>query len=134
MIAIDTNVLVRFLTQDDANQFLQAKRLFKHHCTPQSPGWISVIVICELVWVLQRTYRYSRENIAIVLNQLLRTAELEIEDSDLAKQALERFASGKYDFADALIGLRNERAGASPTYTFDRTASTLPEFRLATGK
>jgi len=134
MIGIDTNILVRFLTQDDPVQALQAERLLTTQCSAAQPGWISIIALCEVVWVLGRGYRYPREQIVLAIAQLLRTAELEIEDSDLVRDALERFAAGKYDFADALIGLRNQRRGVSETYTFDQNAATLPEFRLLTGK
>lgn len=134
MIGIDTNVLVRLLTQDDPVQSLQARRFLTKHCNPKQPGWISAIVLCELVWVLARTFRYSREQVTAVLTQLLRTAEFEIEDADLARQALDRFSREGRDFADALIGLRNARSGAAPTYTFDQTAAKLPEFRLVPGK
>jgi len=134
MIGIDTNVLVRFLTQDDPAQALQAERLLSTRCSAAQPGWISVIVLCEVVWVLGRGYRYPRAQIVVAIAQLLRTAELEIEDSDLVRDVLERFSSGKCDFADALIGLRNQRRGASETYTFDQNAATLPEFKLVTGK
>lgn len=132
MIGIDTNVLVRFLTGDDPAQALRAKAVMER-CTPQEPGWISVIVLCEIVWVLLRGYRYSREQVAGVVARLLRTAEFEIEDSDLARQALERFTKEGFDFADALIGLRNERSGAPQTYTFDQAAAGMPQFRLVEG-
>jgi predicted nucleic-acid-binding protein len=134
MIGIDTNILVRFLTQDDPVQARRAERLLTTRCSATQPGWISVIVLCEVFWVLVRGYRYPREQIISAIAQLLRTAELEIEDSDLVREALERFASVKCDFADALIGLRNQRRGASQTYTFDQNAATLPEFKLVTGK
>lgn len=128
MIGLDTNVLVRVITRDDPAQANQARSVMER-CSPQDPGWISAIVLCEIVWVLLRGYRYTRVQTAGVLGQLLRTAELEIEDSDLARQALDRFTKG-FDFADAFIGLRSSRSGALPTWTFDKAAAELPEFHL----
>jgi predicted nucleic-acid-binding protein len=130
---IDTNVLVRFLTGDDPKQSQAAERLLKRKCSPAKPGWIGLIVLCELVWVLQRGYGYRREEISAVVSQLLATAELEIEDSDAVREALALYETGKADFSDGLLALCNARAGAEITYTFDRKAGRLPGFELVKG-
>ena len=127
---IDTNVLVRFLTGDDPRQSRAAERLLKRECSPAEPGWIGLIVLCEAVWVLQRGYRYRREELAAVVSQLLATAELEVEDPDAVREALALYQDGKADFSDGLLAARNARAGAKVTYTFDRKAASLPGFEL----
>jgi predicted nucleic-acid-binding protein len=127
---IDTNVLVRFLTGDDPKQSRAAERLLRRSCTPAEPGWIGLIVLCEVVWVLQRGYGYRRQEIAAVVSQLLATAELELEDADAVRRALALYKDGKADFSDGLLAVRNAGAGARITYTFDRKAASLPGFEL----
>jgi len=123
MHGIDTNVLVRFLAKDDPIQSKQAEVFFRKRCSPATPGWISVIVLCEMVWVLSRGYNYDKLQISSVIDHLLRTPFLAIEDEGLVRNALNSWASGKLDFADALIAERNRHAGCGTTYTFDRRAS-----------
>ena len=130
MIGIDTNVLVRFLTRDDPAQSMEAEKIMKKHCSCGNPGWIGVIVLCELVWVLQRGYHYKKKEICAVLGQLLRTAELEIEEKDSVRSALEVFELQSADFSDCLIIQRNRRAGVTHTYTFDKNASKVTGFKL----
>ena len=130
MTGLDTNVLVRFLVGDDPRQSPAAERFLKTRCSPENPCWIGVIVLCEVVWVLQRGYHYPRTQIAAVIRQLLETAEFEIEGALCVRQALSDFAAGRADFADALIGRRNAASGAELTGTFDKKAADLPGFQL----
>lgn len=88
MIGIDSNVLVRYITQDDRQQSLRANKLIEKELTSDNFGLISKIVLCELCWVLSYAYRYSREQIADVIQQILITQELVIEDAENAQQAL----------------------------------------------
>ena len=133
MIGLDTNVLVRYLVQDEAAQSRAATRLIEGSCTPEDPGFINQIVLCELCWVLERGYRYSREQVAGVVRGLLSATDLRVEDADAAWQALGQYESGKAGFTDSLIGLRNERQKATPTYTFDREAASQSAFALLEG-
>jgi predicted nucleic-acid-binding protein len=87
-------------------------------------------VLCELAWVLETAYDYSREEIARAFEQILATAELEVERLDQARQALGDFRSTKADFSDALIGRINRSLGAEHTATFDRDLKALETFRL----
>jgi len=119
MIGLDTNVLVRYLTQDDPDQAERASRLIEGRCTSATPGRITQIVLCELVWVLQRAYGYSKPHIIEVLDRMLVTAELRIEQESLARQALDAYRSGPADFSDYLIALSNQSAGCKATYSFD---------------
>jgi predicted nucleic-acid-binding protein len=129
VIGLDTNVLVRYLVQDDARQASAAAKLIARHCSKEQPGRISLVVLCEMVWVLSRAYRYSLRDIAGVVEKLLQTAELDIEDADIAWAALRLYRSEGAGFADAVIGLCNRRAGCEVTATFDAAAARLATFR-----
>ncbi|HTO85561.1 MAG TPA: type II toxin-antitoxin system VapC family toxin [Methylomirabilota bacterium] len=128
MIGLDTNVLVRHLTGDDPVQTPKARALLAARCTVDDPGYVNRIVLCELVWVLARGYRYDRRTIAGALEQLLNAAELLIEDRDTAVDALAAYRGSQADFADCLMGILNRVAGCDRTATFDRDAASLPDF------
>jgi predicted nucleic-acid-binding protein len=91
---------------------------------------VSLIVLCELVWVLDRGYRYNRNTIAAVLRRLLSVEDVRVERSDLAWRALNLYEGGKADFADYVIGLCHRDQGAKITHTFDRRASDCELFAL----
>ena len=130
MIGLDTNVLVRYIVQDDPEQAAAAERLIEETCTTQSPGYVGVPVLVELVWVLTAAYRYDRLVVASVIRQLLRTAEFLVEDRETAWSALREFEPSGVDFADCLIGHRNRARGCDRTYTFDRGAARGHHFAL----
>jgi predicted nucleic-acid-binding protein len=130
MIGLDTNVLARYVVRDDARQTAAATRLMESSCTPDSPGVVPLVVLCELVWVLDRGYRYSRSDIATVLRAILSAADLHVERSPLAWQALNGYEDGRADFADYVIALTAAGESAETTYTFDRTAAAYRLFRL----
>jgi len=120
MIGLDTDILVRFLTQDDPVQSARANELLQTRCTREHPGFVAVVVICELVWVLQRAYRYDKSTVVNVLDQLLDTVELQVEREDIVHQALSTYRHGSADFADYLIVCGNELAGCEATYSFEQ--------------
>ncbi len=128
MIGLDTNVLVRYLVQDDADQARRAARLIETRCTPDQPGFVNRIVLCELVWVLESCYDQSRDVVAAILSRLLRSAELIIEDAKDAEHAIKAYRGRGVDFADALVGETNRRNGCATTATFDRKAARLESF------
>lgn len=128
MIGIDTNVLVRFITADDAEQSMLASKYLDHNCSQEQPGYINRIVQCELVWVLSRAYKYKRIQIASVLEMLFRTRQFFIEDHEASLVALRQYRLGKADYADALIAYSNRAAGCRVTATFDSKASKLDVF------
>lgn len=132
MIALDTNVLVRYLVRDDARQTAAATRFLETSCTEEDPGIVTQVVLCELAWVLDRGYGYDRTQLASVLRGLLGAADLQIERSELAWQALNRYEEGKADFADYVLGLAGREGKAETTVTFDRRASSSDLFRLLT--
>jgi predicted nucleic-acid-binding protein len=130
MIGLDTNVLVRYLTQDDPAQFAKAAAFIDAASERAEQFLINTPVLCELVWVLAAVYGYSREEIAQALEQMFTTAQFEIERLDEARQALGDFRSSKADFSDALIGRINRSLGAKHTVTFDRDLKAVETFRL----
>ncbi len=130
MIALDTNVLVRYIVQDDPDQASAAARLIESQCSSDEPGLVSSVTLCELVWVLSRGYCTPKERTVAVLRTLLCAEELQAEDPDLAWRALGLFEAGPADFADYLVGASNRARGASATYTFDKTACASDLFRL----
>ena len=133
MPGIDTNVLVRYLVEDDAEQ-AQAARGLLEGLSPDSPGFICREVLVELVWVLGRAYRFSRAQIAYVLDQLGSTDGLVVEAGDDVAHAATRYGMGGADFSDLMILAAAERAGARPLYTFDRALSRVDGARLVGGE
>ncbi len=129
MIALDTNVLVRYIVRDDEPQAAMATTLIETECTPETPGFVTLVVLCELVWVL-RGYGYDRATVARVLRKILAADDLRTERSELAWQALNDFESGKADFADYVIGHCAKAARAAPTCTFDQRTAGSPLFRV----
>jgi predicted nucleic-acid-binding protein len=127
MHGLDTNVIVRYVTQDDREQFRRADAVFTAAASSGDKLFINVIVMCEVVWVLSGAYREPRERIVPVIEALLETPEVVVEDADLARRALTDWRSGRVDFADCLIARRNERSGCQATLTFDKalTKSSL---------
>ena len=129
MIALDTNVLVRFLVQDDPEQARLAGEII-NQLTDDAPGFVSREVLVELVWVLERAYRFGRAEIAIALDGLLAATELLIERADEVGPALELYRNDGFGFADLMIAVAARSVGASELVTFDRKAARLPGVRL----
>jgi predicted nucleic-acid-binding protein len=120
MIAIDSNVLLRVLLGDDQAQAERAGRLLATECSPQRPGFVNRGVLFEAVWTLSTGYRYSRAQLASAIELLLSAPALMIEDREAVETALDVFTSTtRIDFADALVGVLNRRAGCATTYTSD---------------
>ncbi len=129
MKGLDTNVLVRYLTQDDPDQARKANSLLQDTASHGERCFINSIVLCELVWVLRGAYGYEKDEICLVIDKLLSTVEFSIEDKELAYRALEDNRSGG-DFADHLIGWRNLKAGCDVTVTFDRNLKSSRRFAV----
>jgi predicted nucleic-acid-binding protein len=129
MIGLDTNVLARYIAEDDASQSAAAARIIES-LSAESPGFVPLVVVAELVWVLQFSYRLNEHAIAEVVEKLLRSAELMIEDAEIVAQALREFRRSSADFADCLIERCAHAAGCQHTVTFDKRAATLGDVRL----
>lgn len=122
MIGLDTNVVIRYITQDDPVQSAKATKLIESF-SADKPGFIAMISVVELVWVVQSCYCASKDTITHMLESLLRTEEIVVEHADLVWQALRQYnAAAQADFADCLIERCAHAAGCSYTVTFDRTA------------
>ena len=129
MIGLDTNIVVRYLTHDDPAQAAAAKRLM-NSLSSDSPGFITLIVLAELVWVLKISYNFSKKEIEQVLDSLLRSEELVIERAEIALQALRKFRAGSADFADCLIERCGHAAQCTHTLTLDLKAAAGAGMRL----
>ena len=130
MIGVDTNVLVRYLTRDDPAQYEKAAAFIEAATNRGEQLVVNTVVLCELEWVLGSAYNYSRAEIARAIEQILATAQFEVERLDEARKALADFRTTKSDFSDALIGRINRSLGAEHTMTFDRDLKAVDTFRL----
>ena len=124
MIALDTNVLVRFLVNDDPRQGEAARALLAELASDR-PGFVCREVAVELSWVLDRAYGFSRDRIATVFEELVACEELQFEASDDVIRAADGSRRGGPGFADRMIAAAARRAGAAPLCTFDRQAAEL---------
>jgi predicted nucleic-acid-binding protein len=126
MIGLDTNVLVRYLAQDDRVQAAVATALIEKQCTAENPGFIGLVVLAEVVWVSESAYGASRADVADIVRQILSIRQLTVQDAEVAWQALRQFEAGRADFADCLILRSAEAAGCQKTVSFDkRSGMTL---------
>lgn len=122
MIGLDTNVLVRYIAQDDPKQSPKATHLIES-LSVDAPGYISIVSVIELVWVLSGCYASTKEEICAVLETLLRTKEIIVAHADIVWKALRLFKESKADFADCLIEKFAKDAGCHAVATFDRNAA-----------
>ena len=129
MIAVDTNVLVRYITNDDKEQALLATTLLDSYIGKEKSIFINNIVLCELVWVLVRGYKYQKEDIIKTLKLLLSSVEFEFENHELAFLTVIEYEKAEADFSDILIGLLNRYRNCSVTYSFDQKALKLKYFK-----
>jgi predicted nucleic-acid-binding protein len=128
MIGLDTNVLVRYVTQDDAVQSAKATDWIERRLTAENPGFISVVAMAETAWVLERTYGLADRDIAATIERLLQADVLIVESEQQVFTAMIALKKGHASFSDALIGALGAEAGCSHTLTFDRSALRLPGF------
>ena len=133
MIGLDTNVLVRYLAGDDPTQSPLARALVAS-LTSQDPGFVSLVALAETAWVLSRKLDRNRMEVALVLERLLETERLHIQEQDLVWRALRQFRSSNADFSDCIIGALGADSGCAVTVTFDRQAAKLPGFRLLSAR
>ena len=130
MIGLDTNVLVRFLVQDDDAQTRRAVALVKYALDENEALYVSDVVLCELVWVLETSYAVGRDEIAANMAKLLRARQLAFRDADMLSRALEAYQAGRGDFADYVIREDARVAGADAVATFDKALLKDQGFRL----
>ncbi|MDX2219368.1 MAG: type II toxin-antitoxin system VapC family toxin [Burkholderiales bacterium] len=129
MIGLDTNVLVRYFAQDDATQSAAANKVMAN-LSKDAPGFVSLVVLCELVWVLEDAYNVAKPQLIELLVSVLESDEFVIERKPVAWAALEQYRASGLDFSDAVISLCGLDAGCQHTLTFDRAASKARGFQL----
>ena len=130
MIGLDTNVLMRYLTQDDPVQSAKATEILERRLTPKNPGFVSVVAMVETVWVLDRAYGLTTQELVAAVERLLQVAVLAIENEQEVFTAMIALKQGRGSFADALIAELGVRAGCTRTLTFDQRAVRYPGFEL----
>lgn len=130
MKGLDTNVLVRYLVQDDEKQAAQASKFIETHCTDETPCFVGQIVLCELAWVLESNYHQGRGQIASIIEELLQVGQLEVMEPEVVWRALIDYRNSNADFPDHLLARVNESKGCDVTITFDKKAAKQPAFQL----
>jgi predicted nucleic-acid-binding protein len=131
MIGLDTNILVRYIAQDDPPQSTKATEIIERRLTEEKPGFVSIVAMVETVWVLERAYGLTPLEIVRAVEQILQTDVLLVEDEQEVFAAMIALKNGQGSFADAVIAARGAKRGCSQTLTFDRKALRLPGFALA---
>lgn len=128
MIGLDTNILVRYLAQDDPAQSSVASEVIERRLSEANPGFVSLVAMVETVWVLERAYRVAQHDIAAAIEAMLQADVLVVESEQEVFTAMIAFKEEQGAFADALIGALGASAGCSRTLTFDEKALRLPGF------
>ena len=130
MIGLDTNILVRYLAQDDPIQSPKARAIVERRLTEEKPGFVSVVAMIEIVWVLERAYRLTAHEIVGAVERMLQIDVLVVENEQEVFTAMIALKDGQGTFADAVIAALGARMGCACTLTFDRKALRLPGFEL----
>jgi predicted nucleic-acid-binding protein len=125
MIGIDTNILVRYLVQDDESQSLLATKLIEESISVNQPGYITLITLVEVVWVLKSCYAVNKSDLCKLIRMVLETKQLLIEQAESCYRALKVFEHGNGDFSDTIIFTLSKDAGCSETMTFDKKAKSV---------
>jgi predicted nucleic-acid-binding protein len=130
VIGLDTNILVRYLAQDDPVQSRQATELIERQLTAEDPGFVSTVAMVETAWVLDRAYGLADDEVAAALERTLQADVLVIENEQEVFTAVIMLKEGRGSFTDALIAALGVKAGCSKSLTFDHKALRIPGFEL----
>ncbi len=125
MPALDTNVLVRYVVQDDGGQLAAARRLIERCIAEGRSLFVPVTVTLELEWVLRTRYGCVKDDVLQVLSSLFSAAELTFESERALEVALQLYREGSADFADCLHIALAAEAGEAPLWTFDKGAAKV---------
>jgi predicted nucleic-acid-binding protein len=131
VIGLDTNILLRYVLQDEPTQSERAAEIIEGRISSENPGFVSVVTLAEMAWVLKSSYRFGNSAIAAVIERLLCLNAMVIECENEVYGAMVALREDRGSFADALIGALGARAGCLYTPTFDRGALRLPGFAAA---
>lgn len=130
MIGLDTNILVRYLAQDDPIQSPKANEIIERRLTEDNPGFVSIVAMAETVWVLDHAYGLGAHEIAAAVERILQTQVLVVESEQEVFTAMIALRAGQGSFSDALIAALGARVGCLRTLTLDQKALRLPDFEL----
>lgn len=133
MIALDTNLVIRLLVEDDAAQLAEARRVVRTAEVEGEPCFVSDIVLCEVEWVLESLYKARKRHVLTAVQRLLAEPLFRFESRDRARRALEAYERGDGDLSDHLIGATASDHEARTTYTFDRALRRQEGFTLLKG-
>ena len=133
MKGLDTNILVRYFVQDEPSQLQQALQLFDQTTRAGEVFLVNDIVLCELVWVMETRYKYSKGELLALLESLLQSRLFAYENRLVVEQAFSDFRDTRADFSDCLINHRNQALNCTETYTFDRKTQGLNGFTVLVG-
>jgi len=122
MIGLDTNILIRYVAQDDVKNGPLAEAVM-NSLTVDEPGWIPLVAVAEFAWVMDRHYRVDRSAVFSILNQFFARPEIVLECADVVQKAAYQFLHGKAEFSDYLVACSAQAAGCRSTLTFDGKAS-----------
>jgi predicted nucleic-acid-binding protein len=128
--ALDTNILVRFLIQDDVNQANKVIQLFTKAEQNNEPLFIPLLVVLEVIWVLQSAYRVSRQDIVLAISNLLQMQVFEFENQGTLRDFIISANKNSSDLSDLLISQSAFSASCETTLTFDKKASRFELFTL----
>jgi predicted nucleic-acid-binding protein len=129
MTGLDTNVLVRYLVKDDPRQTAKATSIIENRVCSDT-GFVSLVTMIETVWVLERSYNFSPQEISEAIEVILQIDSIFVQNEREVFSALALLQEGRGSFADALVGALGTWSGCTTTLTFDRKASRLPGFEL----
>lgn len=124
MIGLDTNVLVRYITQDDNKQAALANALIEN-LDDASPGFVTLVTLVELSWVLESAYHFTRQQVAEVMQTLMTVDTIKLDRAAVVASAVRVYAASKADFSDCLIERLSANAGCERTMTFDKAAAKM---------
>jgi predicted nucleic-acid-binding protein len=131
MIGLDTNVLVRYITQDDKRQATLANSLIES-LDDASPGFVTLVTVVELSWVLESAYNFTRQQFAEVMQTLMTVDTIKLDRAAVVASAVRIYAGSKADFSDCLIERLSASAGCEHTITFDKAAAKMAGMVLIT--
>lgn len=130
MIGIDTNVLVRYLAQDDPEQSKIASDFIENKCDENNPAFLNHVVLCETIWVLERLYDVNKKLMLEIIEKILNTEHFRIYKIEIVWRAFQEFKLKNADFADCLLAQINIESGCKETMTFDKAASKTSGYKL----
>ena len=130
MIGLDTNIVVRYLAQDDPIQSSRATEIIERRLSEENPGFVSIVAMVETVWVLERAYKLTGREIAAAVERMLQADVLVVEHEQEVFTAMIALKQGRGSFADAVIAALGARVGCPYTLTFDQRALRLSGFKL----